>query len=539
VNRDGTGKARVFVVAPFVELEQIADARDVAEASAAEARDKAEQALRKAKDRLAERQAKAKRAQIVAAEKAVAQAEEKLREARLEAAAALEAIAQIQLLRTHDLLAAIGNASPAALRALPPEQVEAASAAPVQTIPLHVETVQALSLTSAPVGLGIDTLLHGIDEHQIPDTYLVWRRDVPALAEAGDLAAAEALAVFPPRPAEVARVPRGVAERLVKKALARLQEDAADATLPVILRDARGQTLVLRLQQAGDLTRIRFANATLLLPPEAGGLIAQNGLPDPASKEVVTDVADDATRHRVLPGEPLPDWAEQATELRIPLTDDSDEPDAEDAEPRALIYLTRRIESGLSTEDSDITRLAATPQTLADHSARVADAAERIGRALLLEPQWIEALREAGAWHDQGKALRLWQRAAGAGAEIMAKAKYGRFRPALLGRYRHEFGSLTRAERAGCNDLVLHLIAAHHGWARPDFPDPRQWGPELPHALAAAAARAAAERFGRLQTKLGPWQLAWLEALLKCADAWVSSGRDRAHDAAHAEPPHA
>jgi CRISPR-associated endonuclease/helicase Cas3 len=252
-------------------------------------------------------------------------------------------------------------------------------------------------------------------------------------------------------------------------------------------------------------------------------------LPDANSKAQVHDVADDDSRMRILPGEPLPDWADQATQLRIPLTDETDEPDqdGEGAEAQVLIYLTRRLQPALSTEDSDITRLAATPQTLADHSARVASAAARIGSALGLDRCLVEALHQAGDLHDRGKALRLWQRAANARGELMAKSRQGRFRPALLGGYRHEFGSLTQAERDDCSDLVLHLVAAHHGWARPGFPDPRQWGPELPHNLAEQAAQRVAQRFSRLQAQFGPWQLAWLEALLKCADAWVSSGRDR------------
>jgi CRISPR-associated endonuclease/helicase Cas3 len=86
---------------------------------------------------------------------------------------------------------------------------------------------------------------------------------------------------------------------------------------------------------------------------------------------------------------------------------------------------------------------------------------------------------------------------------------------------------LVDAERAQADDLALHLIAAHHGWARPGFPDSRHWGVELLPEHALAAARRTAERFSRLQERYGPWQLAWLEALLKAADAWVSAGRDR------------
>ena len=72
-------------------------------------------------------------------------------------------------------------------------------------------------------------------------------------------------------------------------------------------------------------------------------------------------------------------------------------------------------------------------------------------------------------------------------------------------------------------DLVLHLIASHHGWARPGFPRPRQWDPDAPSALNRRLAVSAADRFASLQAEHGPWRLAWLEALLKAADAYVSS----------------
>ena len=79
----------------------------------------------------------------------------------------------------------------------------------------------------------------------------------------------------------------------------------------------------------------------------------------------------------------------------------------------------------------------------------------------------------------------MWQLAAGIppGGPPFAKSRRGRFRPGWLGGYRHEFASVADAERSLSEDtphrdLILHLIAAHHGWARPGFPRPEQWDPE-------------------------------------------------------------
>jgi CRISPR-associated endonuclease/helicase Cas3 len=70
-------------------------------------------------------------------------------------------------------------------------------------------------------------------------------------------------------------------------------------------------------------------------------------------------------------------------------------------------------------------------------------------------------------------------------------------------------------------DLAMHIVAAHHGRARPHFPkggfDPcaRARSPEI----AAEVVR----RFARLQRRYGYWRLAWLENLLRCADARASA----------------
>jgi len=79
----------------------------------------------------------------------------------------------------------------------------------------------------------------------------------------------------------------------------------------------------------------------------------------------------------------------------------------------------------------------------------------------------------------------------------------------------------------------LHLIAAHHGSARPHF-EPQACDNEGPLDSATgqrrrpttreneAVAIEAMQHFGRLQLRFGRWGLAWLESLLRCADALAS-----------------
>ena len=101
----------------------------------------------------------------------------------------------------------------------------------------------------------------------------------------------------------------------------------------------------------------------------------------------------------------------------------------------------------------------------------------------------------------------------------------------LLDGYRHEFGSLPYAEEdAGfralpnhIQELALHLVAAHHGWARPVISIS---GCDVPPSVSEKRARDIALRFAQLQKRWGPWGLAWWEALLRAADQQASREND-------------
>jgi len=122
-----------------------------------------------------------------------------------------------------------------------------------------------------------------------------------------------------------------------------------------------------------------------------------------------------------------------------------------------------------------------------------------------------------------------------------AKSGQRGFDDSECGAYRHEFGSLREASEDETirshpeRDLILHLIAAHHGWARPHF-EPDQW--DIADGVSdeenAAVAAETMRRFARLQRRLGHWGLAWLESLVRAAD-YAASGR-LAADGASAPP---
>ena len=179
-----------------------------------------------------------------------------------------------------------------------------------------------------------------------------------------------------------------------------------------------------------------------------------------------------------------------------------------------------------STETAlDASAAARNEQTLRDHLAWTGRAAKTIIARLAPEAAIRDAVVLAARWHDRGKDRQSWQRAVGnrEPQRPLAKSGHGRFDNRVCAGYRHEFGSLIDAandpgiRENSEQDLILHLIACHHGRARPHFEE-RELDPQASSAANADAAAEAMRRYARLSRRFGYWQLAWLEALMKCAD---------------------
>ncbi|MCC7084546.1 MAG: type I-U CRISPR-associated helicase/endonuclease Cas3 [Pirellulales bacterium] len=198
-------------------------------------------------------------------------------------------------------------------------------------------------------------------------------------------------------------------------------------------------------------------------------------------------------------------------------------------------------------------------QTLMQHVGAVRNKMDGILSRLSL-PKEIEstiklAAQLAADWHDHGKNREFFQRTVGgtptktveqwqAQTKLEDDGKYpclgksgGEDRGKPPRGYRHEFGSLcefTDAFNAGkllddagkpisqdVFDLAMHLMATHHGRGRPHFPK-GGFDPDC-ESRADDLHSDSIRRFARLQKKYGWWYLAWLENLLRCADALASA----------------
>ncbi|KAB2839094.1 MAG: type I-U CRISPR-associated helicase/endonuclease Cas3 [Burkholderiales bacterium] len=203
------------------------------------------------------------------------------------------------------------------------------------------------------------------------------------------------------------------------------------------------------------------------------------------------------------------------------------------ADGEATRWLSVQKWSDTSNTEND--RAEGRPQGLTEHQSWTAERARSIGERLGLPDDYVRALCMAARLHDEGKRAKPWQRAFHAErdkkkfgiSDDLAKTR-GPINQAVLGRYRHELGSLPRA--AGDAELqrlpkelqalVLHLIAAHHGFARPLITT--EGCEDAPPSALEGRAREVALRFARLQRRWGPWGLAWWESLLRAADAQAS-----------------
>ncbi|MBW3643383.1 MAG: CRISPR-associated endonuclease Cas3'', partial [Actinobacteria bacterium] len=191
--------------------------------------------------------------------------------------------------------------------------------------------------------------------------------------------------------------------------------------------------------------------------------------------------------------------------------------------------------------------------TLAVHLSDVSHWGEVLATNVGLPADVVADVALAGSFHDLGKAdprfqLMLRQGMIGAGSDLLAKSalapgdRAARRAAQRASGYprggRHELLSVALVE--GCDelmaqshdrDLVLHLVASHHGHCRPFAPVVLDEGPlEITVEHAGERLRATSEhglarldagvpeRFWLLVRRYGWWGLAWLEALLRLAD---------------------
>lgn len=231
------------------------------------------------------------------------------------------------------------------------------------------------------------------------------------------------------------------------------------------------------------------------------------------------------------------------------------------ADPESAGYIvlvgrrqSRRGSSEVSSED-DNASYTGVEVTLDDHLNGVRTWAGAFAQRCGLPSSLVADLELAGRWHDAGKVDPRFQRLLRGGSPLadvaieplakssmVANDRLARIRARERSGYprggRHELSSVALLEAgaelldaATDRELVLHLVASHHGYCRPfapvvDDPEPLDLVFEgkdhkvtvsSRHGLAALDS-GIPSRFWTLIERYGWFGLAWLEAILRLAD---------------------
>jgi len=456
------------------------------------------------------------------------------------------------------------DASPGALVALKQrsftddalaERIERASTPAELHPPLARATIEAWSMTSLEEHTGrpeVAPWIRGWIEKDKPQTTVVWREHLP-LTDAGTLFGLDDLAAF--RDAadphlterletETFRVLEWLSKRFRTlpspqegdRDLERSRRPLRKTDIAAVILDGRTEPRPLRAEDLSsrdkrEAVERALAGALLLVDVRLGGL--SEGLLNPETDEPVDDVTTiEGKDRRVVPfrarritaedEERSPGWR---VEARIAVSESEDEETA--------WLLIESVVSEAAESEEGRSAGAARAQLLEEHQAWTEQAARRIARRQGLPEAHAHMLAVAARLHDEGKRAKRWQQAFKAPTGDVYAKTTSRPNLKLLEHYRHELGSLPYAERdlqwraldLPMRELCLHLIAAHHGNARPLI---RVEGAEEPPTRLVERAQEIALRFAQLERAWGPWGLAWWEALLRAADQQASRENDLA-----------
>lgn len=489
-----------------------------------------------------------------------------------------------------------GSLSPVALLQLRQRQDLADAMRDATTVePLRPELTRALvdawsmtSLEEHPGRPEVDPWLRGFRPNDPPQTTVVWRRYLPVRAD-GSFDAKAAKRFFeaaPPHTSEQLETETFlVLDWLIDRAAAVSETKGDEAFLEAkqvaaIALGARGELRGWRTLDQLAAAKIKgkheskeakkarergvrqleefLAGATLVIDARLGGLT--DGLLDGEAETIANASDDSSTVWLARPdaaGVPVTGF--RIRELGTSGREDTDTAwratpgegwvrrhlfvtNVVDSEPSAALAIDGWVgEAAIEDERAEADR----SQQLDEHQSWAEECAREIAQRLALKKKYEDLLALAARLHDEGKCAARWQRAFKAPLDGRPYAKTkGPIDFDILDGYRHELGSLLYVEQhpefikvePEDRDFVLHLIAAHHGFARPVIGT--SGCDDAPPSIVDERARAVALRFARLSRRWGSWGLAWWEALLRAADQTASrrnqpaaNARGRLHDA--------
>lgn len=427
--------------------------------------------------------------------------------------------------RTLELLKALGgNGNPAALDTLDSKDRIFAFSPPPAILPVTDILFDAWALTTIkgklPGRPPVAPYLNGISGWQPPEIHVAWREEVGRITS--DLVETyipqDLLDDFPLKPHELLREPNYRAFKQFGLMAKRRPKDL------VWLLDDDGTIEILTLEQIADKDKKnRIDGKTVILDPSTGGL---NGGHLDGNSETADDVSNTKDRLRIWNDDPS--FKDKTKGMRLiqkirflPPSND------EDIEGKSWCWFEI---------DNEGAKTSKKPVSWYVHVKDVVEHTATIVGNLLLETTLKNAIIFAAKYHDHGKLRHRFQvMLNNRNYPRLVLAKSGKKSGSISENYRHEFGSLIDVQAepdflvldVDMQQLVLHLIATHHGRARPHFPLGEDFDPERNQVVADNVVVSVPRRFAILQRKYGRWGLAYLESLLRAGD-WVASAKPSA-----------
>ena len=335
------------------------------------------------------------------------------------------------------------------------------------------------------------------------------------------------------------------------------------------------------VRDVAELASLRRGRAVLRLDPGLGDRLGLESPPvltesraawsnaeDPAERDETAQRLVEAVREWLrdgaVPADDSPWTADDITDLRKAFSQGAEISGGDDPTAGSVLLLhsssTRTgwqgVDEGTPADSSSLNRRV----SLADHLRAVGARSEQIADDLGLPQELRRVIIDAARWHDVGKVDQRFQAMLFDGSEIAAElaeeplAKSGmspddrarRLRALRLSGLprgaRHEAWSEAivaahveglKEPYPGDEDLLRHLVASHHGHARPLLPPVDDPGVhtvdaaiedvDVHIALPTGVRLTDADRFAELNARYGRWGLALLETVVRCADMTVSS----------------
>lgn len=452
------------------------------------------------------------------------------------------------------------------------QDAKAATTATPWFAPLELATLDAWSMTSVKTHHArpaVEPWLRGWDdESQEPNATLVWRRWLPTRNYENDYVRDAPVHLLESLETRRSAAQEWLAKRVghVNKSVdkaATSKDEILNEWMETLRQSGDTQVVALAISGSGEATtltwtqlkdKVASANkkrrppepyATLIIDCRLGGLDSRGVLDDTCGEQVLAwdSYSENHKANADADAGQYQRWQDLfkpiERRLRSGAMDIPPEPgyvrlryrEVEssdiDSDTPSGRWIERRVQAEADFRGSD-------EQKLDDHQTQVRSIVTEFARRLSLPEHLTDILILAAAHHDDGKNCPHWQKAMRVPDAKRPLAKTKGSKPPLdLAGYRHEFGSLQTLGNYMTNfdddqrELIRHLVASHHGYARPQL---NTFDPNQPPALRVGTeheseniqAAAIARRFIQLQTRYGHYGLAWLESILRCAD-WMAS----------------